>query len=425
MKASQYIKKFENNEYRDLLMDTYEDASLLDYQKERYIQALKKFIELFSDKDVHIFTSAGRTEVSGNHTDHQHGRVLAASVNLDSIAVAAKTQEDSIRVISENFDIEPISLQDLKADEKEFGTSEALIKGVASGLKEAGYEIGGFEAYVTSDVLNGAGLSSSASFEVLMGIILSGLYNENKIDLVEISRVSQMAENKYFGKPCGLMDQCACAVGGLITIDFKDPSNPIVEAIPFDFNKYGYSLCIVDTKADHADLTEDYAAIPYEMKETARYFGKEVLRDVDEAQFYENISNLREHVSDRGILRAIHFFNENRRVEKIVDSLKEEDFPAFLENIEGSGNSSFKYLQNIFTTSNPDQQAVSLALALSEGILKEHGVSRVHGGGFAGTIQAFVENDFVKTYKEKIEEVFGPGSCHILKIRKYGGKELL
>lgn len=425
MKASEYIKKFENDEYKDLLMDTYEDASLLAYQKERYIQALKKFIELFSDKDVHIFTAAGRTEVSGNHTDHQHGRVLAASVNLDSIAVAAPVSKDEIRVISQNFDIQPVSLNSLQADEKEYGTSEGLIRGVAAGLQEAGYQIGGFEAYVTSDVLNGAGLSSSASFEVLMGMILSGLYNDNKIDLVEISKVSQMAENKYFGKPCGLMDQCACAVGGLITIDFKDPSSPVVEAIPFDFNKYGYSLCIVDTKADHADLTDDYAAIPYEMKEAAGYFGKDVLRDVDENEFYENISKLREKVSDRAVLRAIHFFNENKRVEKIVQSLKDEDFQAFLKSIESSGNSSFRYLQNIFTSSHPDQQAVSLALALSEGILKDHGVCRVHGGGFAGTIQAFVKNDYVDTYKEEIEKVFGQGSCHILKIRKYGGKELL
>lgn len=346
-------------------------------------------------------------------------------MNLDSIAVAAPVSKDEIRVISQNFDIQPVSLNSLQADEKEYGTSEGLIRGVAAGLQEAGYQIGGFEAYVTSDVLNGAGLSSSASFEVLMGMILSGLYNDNKIDLVEISKVSQMAENKYFGKPCGLMDQCACAVGGLITIDFKDPSSPVVEAIPFDFNKYGYSLCIVDTKADHADLTDDYAAIPYEMKEAAGYFGKDVLRDVDENEFYENISKLREKVSDRAVLRAIHFFNENKRVEKIVQSLKDEDFQAFLKSIESSGNSSFRYLQNIFTSSHPDQQAVSLALALSEGILKDHGVCRVHGGGFAGTIQAFVKNDYVDTYKEEIEKVFGQGSCHILKIRKYGGKELL
>lgn len=421
MLASAYIHEIENNAWNETLADLYEDASQVNYQKQRYTAALEKFISLYGDKDVHIFTAAGRSEVSGNHTDHQHGKVLAASINLDSIAIAAPV-EGTIKVVSDSFDIAPIQLDALDVVEEEAGTSEALIRGVAAGLKAAGYNIGGFEAFVTSDVLMGAGLSSSASFEVLMGTILSGLYNEGTIDMVEIAKVSQMAENVYFGKPCGLMDQCACAVGGLITIDFHDPAAPIVHAVEADFGKYGCSLCIVDTKGSHADLTDEYAAIPQEMKKVAAYFGKDVLRDVDANAFISAIPQIRQTAGDRAVLRAMHFFAENERVPEIVAALEADDFAAFKEGILESGNSSYKYLQNVFAASDPQNQAVSLGLALSEHLLGDHGVSRVHGGGFAGTIQAFVDNDYVDTYKEGMEALFGPGTCHVLKIRKDGGK---
>ncbi|WP_273235249.1 galactokinase [Ileibacterium valens] len=426
MLASAFLEDFRNGNYNQLLNDLYDDESLVAYQAKRYANAIEKFIRLFGDKEVSIFTAAGRSEVSGNHTDHQHGRVLAASINLDSIAIASKNDSGVIKVVSDDFNIAPIHVNELKVCKEEEGTSEALIRGVCKALASDGHTLGGFEAFITSDVLVGAGLSSSASFEVLIGTILSGLYNEAAIDMVEIAKASQYAENVYFGKPCGLMDQCACAVGGLITIDFQDPSKPVVKAVDADFSKYGYSLCITDTKGSHADLTHEYAAIPEEMKAVARYFGKDVLREVDPEEFNKHIPGVREAVSDRAVLRAIHFFNENERVAKIVNLLEEGDFDGFLNGIEASGNSSFKYLQNVYPSSDPTAQGVSVALALSENLLDEtSGVSRVHGGGFAGTIQAFVPNDQVENYRQGMDAVFGDGSCHVLKIRAVGGKQLL
>lgn len=425
MLASQLITQFENNEYNEMLVDLYEDPSMLAMQQERYINALKKFIELYGDKEVQIYSAAGRSEVSGNHTDHQHGRVLAASVNLDSIAIVHPTDDNVIRVVSDGFDIAPVDLNELDVVDAEEGTSEALIRGVAAALKAEGWKLGGFEGFITSNVLAGAGLSSSASFEVLIGTILSGLYNNEDIDMVTIAKASQVAENKYFGKPCGLMDQCACAVGGLISIDFQDPSKPVVHPVDADFSKFGYSLCIVDTKGSHADLTHEYAAVPAEMKQVAALLGKEVLREVDEADLYANLAKIREAAGDRAVLRAIHFFNENERVPQVVSALESGDFDGFLQGIQASGNSSFKYLQNVFAASDPVNQAVSLGLARSDELLGGHGVSRVHGGGFAGTIQAFVEEDFTDTYKEELDKVFGEGSCHVLKVRKKGGTRVL
>ncbi len=426
MLASAFLEDFRNGNYNDLLADLYEDPNQVDYQAFRFAGAIQKFIELYGDKEVSIFTAAGRSEVSGNHTDHQHGRVLAASINLDSIGIAAKTDDNTIRVVSDDFNITPVSADSLEIVEAEEGTSEALIRGVCRALSDDGWKIGGFEAFITSDVLVGAGLSSSASFEVLIGTILSGLYNNDEIDMVEIAKASQFAENKFFGKPCGLMDQCACAVGGLITIDFKDPSNPIVKAVDADFSKFGYSLCITDTKGSHADLTHEYAAIPEEMKKVADYFGFEVLRDVNPDEFLNKIPEVREAISDRAVLRAIHFFNENDRVPAIVEALENSDFDGFLKGIEASGNSSFKYLQNVYPSSDPSAQGVSIALAVSENLLSDNpGVSRVHGGGFAGTIQAFVPNEAVEDYRKGMDAVFGDGSCHVLKIRAVGGKHLL
>lgn len=421
MKASLLKEEFKTNKYDEMLKDLYEDASLVDYQKDRYANALDKFVELYGDENVSIYSAAGRSEISGNHTDHQHGCVLAGSINLDAIGVVAR-QDDVINVVSDSFNIKPIYLNDLDKKDEEEGTSEGLIRGVVSKLKELGYNIGGFKAFITSDVLVGAGLSSSAAFETIIGTIIDGLYNDMSIDMVTIAKVGQYAENVYFGKPCGLMDQCACAVGGLISIDFKDTEHPFVNHVDVDFSKYDHSLCIVDTKGSHADLTDAYGAIPTEMKDVAHYFGKEFLREVDEKEFFDHLADVRAAVkNDREILRAIHFFKENARVPQIVEALNNDNFDLFKKLIKESGNSSYKFLQNVYADFDYKHQAVSAGLALSEIVLGDHGVSRVHGGGFAGTIQAFVENDFVPEYKKEIEKLFGEGSCHVLKVRKLGG----
>ena len=425
MKASVVREEFKSNKHNQLLEDLYEDSSLVNYQKDRYANALDKFIELYGDENVSIYSAAGRSEISGNHTDHQHGCVLAGSINLDAIGVVAR-QDDVINVVSDSFNIKPIYLNDLDKKDEEEGTSEALIRGVVSKLKELGYNIGGFKAFITSDVLVGAGLSSSAAFETIIGTIIDGLYNDMSIDMVTIAKVGQYAENVYFGKPCGLMDQCACAVGGLISIDFKDTEHPAVNHVDVDFSKYDHSLCIVDTKGSHADLTDAYGAIPTEMKDVAHYFGKEFLREVDEKEFFDHIADVRAAVkNDREILRAIHFFKENARVPQIVEALNNDDFDLFKKLIKESGNSSYKFLQNVYADFDYKHQAVSAGLALSEIILGDHGVARVHGGGFAGTIQAFVENDFVVEYKSQIEKLFGEGSCHVLKVRKLGGCKVM
>ena len=425
MKASVVREEFKSNKHNQLLEDLYEDSSLVNYQKDRYANALDKFIELYGDENISIYSAAGRSEISGNHTDHQHGCVLAGSINLDAIGVVAR-QDDVINVVSDSFNIKPIYLNDLDKKDEEEGTSEGLIRGVVSKLKELGYNIGGFKAFITSDVLVGAGLSSSAAFETIIGTIIDGLYNDMSIDMVTIAKVGQYAENVYFGKPCGLMDQCACAVGGLISIDFKDTEHPAVNHVDVDFSKYDHSLCIVDTKGSHADLTDAYGAIPTEMKDVAHYFGKEFLREVDEKEFFDHLADVRAAVkNDREILRAIHFFKENARVPQIVEAFNNDDFDLFKKLIKESGNSSYKFLQNVYADFDYKHQAVSAGLALSEIILGDHGVARVHGGGFAGTIQAFVENDFVVEYKSQIEKLFGEGSCHVLKVRKLGGCKVM
>ena len=307
----------------------------------------------------------------------------------------------------------------------EEGTSAGLIRGVAARLKEEGYEIGGFEAYVTSDVLNGAGMSSSAAFEVLIGNILSGLYNEGKISPVLIAQAGQYAENVFFGKPCGLMDQMASSVGNLIFIDFADVKNPVIKKVNVNFEDFNHSLCIVDTKGSHADLTDEYAAIPEEMKRVAAYFGKEILKQVDKNEFYTNIPEIRKVAGDRAVLRAMHWFEETDRVIDQVNALEEENFEEFKKLIKSSGDSSFKYLQNVYSVKNLSRQEMAVGLALSDVILKGKGVSRVHGGGFAGTIQAFVPNDIVDIYKKNMEDIFGEDACHVLKSRRYGGMKVL
>lgn len=396
--------------------------SYISEQQKRYGEAVDEFNAVFpGHTDVSLFSAPGRTEVGGNHTDHQHGCVLAAAVNLDVIGIVSKNDDNIIRIQSKGFPMDVIDLSDLTPQDKETGHSASIIRGIAARFKELGYEIGGFDAYTTSNVLKGSGLSSSAAFENLVGTILSHLFNQGSVSAVEIAKISQYSEVHYFGKACGLMDQMVSSVGGFVAIDFGDTENPVINKIDFDFADCGYALCIVDTKGNHADLTPDYVAIPTEMKEVARFFGKEVLRQVDEKEFFEKIPEVRKVTSDRAILRAIHFFNDNRTAQEEAAALKNNDFETFKNLVAASGNSSFKYLQNIYSNSNPMEQGVALGLAVSEQILKGKGVSRVHGGGFAGTIQNFVPVDMVEIYKKTIEGVFGEGSCYVLNIRPLGG----
>ncbi|MCC8042406.1 MAG: galactokinase [Oscillospiraceae bacterium] len=391
-------------------------------QTERYAAVADSFKEIYgSCGDITFFSASGRTEVGGNHTDHNRGRVLAAAVGLDVIAAVVPTDDNIISVKSEGFDPDSVDLSDLSVQESERNTSAALIRGVAAGILNEGGSVGGFKAYTTSNVLKGSGLSSSAAFEVLIGTILSHLYNEGNISAVKIAQIAQYAENVYFGKPSGLMDQMASSVGGFITIDFADTDNPIIEAIPYDFSASGYNLCIVDTKGNHADLTPEYAAIPVEMKSVAAYFGKSELRDISKQDVIDNIIPLREKCGDRAVARAFHFFDDNERVGLEANALKESNIDRFLSLVSESGNSSFKYLQNIFAAGHSDEQGLVIGLYMSEMLLGGRGATRVHGGGFAGTIQAFVPTELTDSYSAEMEKVFGEGSCYKLYIRPLGG----
>jgi len=418
-------KQFSEGAHDALLKDIYVDESKLDYVKKRYLDALQNFEDLFGEAEVSIFSAPGRSEIGGNHTDHQHGEVLAASINKDCIAVVEKIDESKVQFVSGGYSLITVSTEDLEQRDSEKESTFSLVKGVLAGVKNRGYHIGGFRAYITSDVLIGAGLSSSAAFETLIGTILSGLYNDMKISPVEIAIIGQYAENVYFGKPCGLMDQMASSVGSLVHIDFYNPKAPIVEKVEFDFDHGGYSLCITDTKGSHADLTSEYAAVPAEMKAVAARFGKEVLRDVSLDDILASAAKIREELGDRAFLRALHFQAENKRVEDQVAALKENRMEDFLKLIKASGDSSYKYLQNVYTNQDIQHQNVSVALAVSDLLLGAAGVSRVHGGGFAGTIQAFVRNEAVADYKAGMDSIFGEGACDVLKVRKYGGMRVL
>ena len=425
MHTEPLIEKIQSGEMDRTLLDIYVDESKVEYQRERYIKTIRKFEKYYGCGEVAIFSAPGRSEIGGNHTDHQHGEVLAASVNLDTLGVVRATGDNTIRVISDDGQEIVISLEDVSVKLKEKGTTTALIKGVVEGFAENGYQVGGFCAYITSDVLIGAGLSSSAAFETLIGTVLSGLYNDMKVSPVEIAMIGQFAENVYFGKPCGLMDQMACSVGNLVYIDFKDPANPKVEKVAADMDAFGYSLCITDTKGSHADLTDEYAAVPEEMKRVARYFGKDVLREITVKEVLAEIHALRKSLGDRCVLRALHFIIENERVQKEVDALKKGNIKQFLVLVKASGDSSYKYLQNVYSGKDLKNQNVSVALMISEMLLEDAGVSRVHGGGFAGTIQAFVKKEYVPEYKRGMDTVFGDGSCSDLRIRKYGGIKVI
>ena len=419
-------ERLQNWVYKDLLLDIYVDESVLVYQTKRYIHAIERYESLYGQDEVAIYSAPGRSEVGGNHTDHQQGEILAASINLDAIAIVKKLSDPVVRVVSDDYPEITIDLNDISMKEEEKESTLALIKGVLAGARDRGYKIGGFQAFITSDVLIGAGLSSSAAFETIIGTIISYLYNDGKLDAVTNAIIGQYAENVYFGKPCGLMDQMACSVGSLVHVDFADPADPVVEKVDFDMNKYGYSLCITDTKGSHADLTADYAAIPQEMKSVAAFFGKEVLLGITLEEVLTNMSAIRKQCGDRAVLRTIHFICENERVQKETEALKAEDIDGFLATVKASGDSSYKFLQNVYTNNDVQHQNVSIALAMSETVLSDgSGVCRVHGGGFAGTIQAFVKNDKVADYLDTMDQIFGKGSCHVLKIRKYGGMRVV
>lgn len=411
---------------KTLTLDQIYTADMLDFQKERYARITKEFEAQFGEKPVYFFSAPGRTEVGGNHTDHNLGCVLAAGVSLDIIAAVAPDSEGNIITVkSEGFPLDTVNADDTEVCEEQKNTSASLIRGMAAGFKKNGHKIGGFKAYATSNVLKGSGLSSSAAYEVLIGTILNGLYNDGKVSDVEIAQLAQYAENVYFGKPSGLMDQMASSVGGFITIDFGDRENPVIKSLDFDFAKSGHSLCIVDTKGSHADLTPEYAAIPPEMKSVAQFFGKEVLREISKEDVLANITDIRAKCGDRAVLRALHFFDDNERVGKEAEALNSGDFDEFLNLINQSGNSSLAYLQNIFAPSAVDQQGLTLALYLAKSVLDGEGACRVHGGGFAGTIQAFVPENKLEKFKAEMERVFGEGACYVLSIRNCGGTKVI
>ena len=422
MNANQMKEYIANGGIDKVLTHIYGEAAV-SAQKVRYACAIDEFAAIYGeDRDVSLYSVAGRSELSGNHTDHNHGCVVAASIDLDIIAVAAKRADSVIRVKSEGFPEDEVNFAEYTAPvEAKFGTSESIIAGMCQGFLKDGYKIGGFDAYTTSNVLKGSGLSSSAAFEDMIGNILSHMYNAGTVDNVEIAKLAQYSENVFFGKPCGLMDQVACAVGGIVAIDFEDPKAPVINKVDFDISAAGYNLCIVNTGGNHADLTDDYASVPAEMKAAAAYFGKKVLREVDEKQFIAAIPALREEVGDRAVLRALHFFAENKRVANQREALMNGDLNAFFGEVLASGKSSFCYLQNVYTTKNLTEQGLSLALCLAEKYLTgKSGAWRVHGGGFAGTIQAYVPMSDVEGFRALMDGVFGEGKCIVLRIRPEG-----
>lgn len=426
MNVNELIAAINDGTYDENLKAVYVTDEAVQSQKPRYVETLNDFGELFGyDREVNIMSAPGRTEVCGNHTDHNNGKVLAASINLDAIAVVSKNDDNIIRVKSKGHKMNVVDLGDLVPNEANFGSSTTLVQGVAATIKNLGYTVAGFDACTASDVMGGSGLSSSAAFEVLLGSVLSYMFNDGKISPVEIAKVAQYSENVFFGKPCGLLDQMASSVGTFVTIDFKSVKDPVIKKIDFDFSKSGHSLCIVDTHGNHSDLTDDYAAVRTEMESVAQALGKNVLREVSYEEFFAALPELTGRVNDRAILRAIHFFNENKRVEKAVECLESNDFEGFKQVIIDSGRSSFMLNQNVYTPKNPTEQKLSLALAISKELLDGKGAWRVHGGGFAGTIQAFVPNDMLDTYKKTIEGVFGEGSCHVLIIRPVGGTQVI
>ena len=426
MNTSEAIKNIREGALDARLTTLYGEANLA-ATKERYAKAVAAFAELYgADREVSLFTVAGRSELSGNHTDHNFGCVVAASIDLDIIAIASPNENGVVRVKSEGFPEDVVDINEYNTPRADrFAHSDSIIAGMCEGMRKNGYTVGGFDAYTTSSVLKGSGLSSSAAFEDMIGNIENYLYNDGKVDNVEIAKIAQYAENEFFGKPCGLMDQMACGVGGIISIDFKDPKAPIINKIDFDITAAGYNLCIVNTGGNHADLTPDYAAVPAEMKGIAAAMGKTVLRETDEEAVIAAIPTLRKTLGDRAIMRALHFFAENRRVAAQRAALEAGDLDLFFENVIASGRSSFCYLQNVYTPKNLTEQGLSLALCLAERYLADKkGAFRVHGGGFAGTIQAFVRSEDVEGFRALMDGVFGEGACIVLRIRAEGATKV-
>ena len=426
LKKSDVINKLSSGEFDETLKFLYvtEDVSV---HKDRYMSVIDGYESVFGPADeLALFSAPGRTEIGGNHTDHQHGCVIAGSVNLDVIAAVSFNNDNVVRIKSKGYNMDEVSLDDLEIHTEEYDKAISLIRGVIKNISDRGYKIKGFNAYTESNVMKGSGLSSSAAFEVLIGIIVNNLFANSELTPVEVAQIGQYAENVYYNKPSGLLDQMASSVGSVVAVDFCDNDNPVVKKVDFDLAKYDHSLCIIDSGADHADLTCEYAAVTEEMRLVSDFFGKKYLREVNKADFMAHMKDIRATVkNDRAILRAIHYFNESDRAVAETKALENGDFEEFCKLNRESGQSSYMYLQNVYASSQPKMQAVSLTIALCDEILGDKGAYRVHGGGFAGTVQAFVPNDMVNEFKTKIESVLGAGMCHILSIRPVGGYRLV
>lgn len=421
MTIHETLQKLETQEAENLLQKLY-GANEAEEGRERYRKVITGFEDTYGDKDILLFSSPGRTEISGNHTDHNYGKVLAGSINLDCVGAAAKNGTDTVRILSETFNQKfIINLKNLSPSDKKTGTID-LTKGILAGFVKMGYEIGGFDAYIASNVISAAGVSSSAAYEMLICSMLNTFFNDGRMDVVAYAHIGKYSENEYWDKASGLLDQMACAVGGLITIDFRDPEKPAVERIDFDFSGQDHSLIIVNTGKGHADLSSDYSSVPIEMKKVAEYFGKMVCAEIEEKDVLANLQQIREFAGDRSVMRALHFFEENKRVDAQVVSLKNNDFQTFLDNITASGNSSWKWLQNCYTTADVQEQGISIALALTELFIAEKGkgACRIHGGGFAGVIMAMLPNHLVEEYITYMEEKIGEGNAYRMSIRPYG-----
>ncbi len=416
MQVSEFLKKLQNGNFDNIISRLYPQGDV-SKKRSRIIKLANDFYALYGEKDVTLFSVPGRTELSGNHTDHNNGRVLAASVDIDIIALASPSDEPIVRIKSEGYREDVVDISSPDPENVRKGSSSAIISGVADYFQKQGYACGGFTAFTTSDVMTGSGLSSSAAFEVICARIFSEFYNNGEISPMELAKAGKYAENRFFGKPCGLMDQAACASGGCLFIDFENNTEPQTEKIDFDLSKLGYSLCIVNTGGNHADLTDDYASVPSEMRSIATLMGKQNLRACDEDDFMGRICYMRTLVGDRAIMRAMHYFAENRRVSAQKNAISNGNIDEYLKLVTESGNSSFKFLQNVYTNKNIKEQGISLALAITE---RFGAVCRVHGGGFAGTIQAYIKTESVQEYKSAIESVFGENACNVYTIRPYG-----
>lgn len=425
MKREELKQKLAQDDFLPVLELLYgTKKEVLSAQKVRYENAIQRFTEIYPNREeISLFSAPGRTEIGGNHTDHQHGCVLAAAVQLDMIGVVSFHEDGIIRVCSEGYCPFSVDLADVSLPGGEKG-SAAIVRGIVARFSELGVKVRGFDLYCTSDVLSGSGISSSAAFETLIGTIIDVHYNNGRVGALEIAKIGQYAENVYFGKKCGLMDQMASSVGGLVFIDFMSTEIPLIEPFSFDFEQAGYCICVTDTGGNHVNLTPDYVAVRSEMETVARQFGKEYLRQVNETEFYRQLPNLRKNCSDRALLRAVHFFGDNRRAREEAEALQKGEVGKFLSLVQESGDSSEALLQNLYSTSVPTEQAIPLGVMISKRILAGKGAVRVHGGGFAGTIQAFVPLPLAETYVAEMERVFGNGACYVFRIRPVGGIEV-